>query len=131
MSEAQRMFPIQRERGAKAYPTQIPWSIAELAYSVYSSKYGKDQSLERLAERHGFAPSEMDEFLPDWRERCDEIKALRDECERYRKALEYISEYWNGSANLRAMEDACNQARDVAQAALTPAGRRCESIERS
>lgn len=74
---SERMFPIQSERGAKPHPTRIPWSIAELAYSVYSGKYGRDQSLERLASRGGFGPGEMDTFVPDWRERCDEIASLR------------------------------------------------------
>ena len=33
--------------------------------------------MERLSERGGFAPSEMDAFLPDWRERTDENVRLR------------------------------------------------------
>jgi hypothetical protein len=77
-----RMFPIQRQRGAKPHPLSIPWSLAELAYSVYSSRYGSSQSLERLAERGGFGPGEMDEFVPDWRERCSEVSRLRSALER-------------------------------------------------
>ena len=74
----ERTFPIQRgERGVKPHPTHIPWHIAELAYSVYSARYGTSQSLERLADRGGFGPEEMDMFLPDWRERCDENGLLR------------------------------------------------------
>lgn len=45
------------------YP--VPWSIAEQAYSVYSSKYGRGQSLERLAERGGFGHGEMDMWAPE------------------------------------------------------------------
>lgn len=75
----ERKFPIQTERGAKPHPLLIPWSMAELAYSGYAANYGKSQSLERLAERGGFGPSEMDEYLPDWRERCDELQRLRAE----------------------------------------------------
>jgi hypothetical protein len=71
------MFQIQSQHGAKPHPLWIPWSVAELAYSVYSGKYGRSQSLETLAERGGFGPGEMDEFLPDWRERCDEIMRLK------------------------------------------------------
>jgi hypothetical protein len=74
-----RTFPIQTERGAKPHPLRIPWSVAELAYSVYAAEYGRGQSLERLAQRGGFGPGEMDLFLPDWRERCDEIVRLRAE----------------------------------------------------
>jgi hypothetical protein len=65
-----RMFPIISERKAAAHPTQIPWHVADLAYSAYRAEHGLGQSLERLAERGGFYPSEMDKLLPDWRERC-------------------------------------------------------------
>lgn len=76
-AERERMFPILTQRGAAAHPLKIPWSVAELAYSVYAGKFGKFQSLERLAERGGFGPDEMDEFVPDWRERCSELSALQ------------------------------------------------------
>lgn len=69
-------FPIQSERGAAAHPLRVPWEVAELAYSMYTGRHGKGQSLERLAERGGFAPSEMDEFVPDWRERCEKRLGL-------------------------------------------------------
>lgn len=65
-----RLFPIQSSRFSRPHPLQIPWVIAELAYSVYAGKHGRSQSLEDLAERGGFGPEEMDRFLPDWRERC-------------------------------------------------------------
>ena len=77
-----RMFPIQlgwSRHPVKPHPTRIPWSIAELAYSVYANRYGTSQSLERLAERGGFGPGEMDMFLPDWRERCSEVESLKQE----------------------------------------------------
>lgn len=74
---SERLFPIQSERGAKPHPLQIPWGIAELAYSVYSARYGRSQSLECLGQRGGFGPGEMDMFLPDWRERCEKRLELR------------------------------------------------------
>jgi hypothetical protein len=74
-----REFPIQTERGAAPHPLLIPWSVAEKAYSVYAARYGRSQSLERLAERGGFGPSEMDEFLPGWRDEVSEITRLRKE----------------------------------------------------
>lgn len=58
---------LRRDRDPDA-PTSIPWSLAEKAYEVYSSKYGTSQSLERLAERGGFGLGELDEFVPGWRE---------------------------------------------------------------
>lgn len=73
-----KMFPILASRKEKPSPRSIPWSIAELAYSVYVASYGgSGQSLERVAERGGFYSDEMDLFLPDWRERCSEIEALK------------------------------------------------------
>lgn len=75
---SERLFPIQSERGAKPHPLRIPWSVAELAYSVYSAHY--TQSLESIARRGGFGPSEMDMFLPDWRERCDANAILLKAC---------------------------------------------------
>lgn len=76
-----RTFPINRgfQYKGPAHPLAIPWELAELAYSVYRDRYGSSQSLERLAMRGGFGPCEMDEFVPDWRERCDVIAALRAE----------------------------------------------------
>lgn len=76
-----KLFPVIPERRrdvpANPHPLRIPWSVAELAYSVYSGRYGTGQSLERLAERGGFHASEMDEYVPDWRDRASELTALR------------------------------------------------------
>ena len=57
------------KRQAAPHPMTISWSVAELAYSVYAARYGDAQSLERMAERGGFHAVEMDDLLPDWRER--------------------------------------------------------------
>lgn len=85
-----RMFPVQTQRGAAPHPLLIPWSIAELAYSVYAGQYGKDQSLEQLAQRGGFGPGEMDMFLPGWRERSVEVVRLKDRVAQLEKALQEI-----------------------------------------
>lgn len=81
-TQPDRMFPILRSHNYdkephEPHPTLIPWSVADLAYSGYSSDYSRDQSLERMAERGGFGPGEMDKYCPDWRERCNEITTLR------------------------------------------------------
>jgi hypothetical protein len=57
------MFPIQGQCTYTGKPIQIPWEWAELAYEEYSSRYGTSQSLERLAERHGFGVYEIIELL--------------------------------------------------------------------
>lgn len=70
---SEKRFPIIPTIGHAAHPMTVPWSVAELAYSVYAAKYGRYQSLERMAERGGFHANEMDAFLPDWRERASEL----------------------------------------------------------
>ena len=76
-SVEERQFPLQapgyRYTGGPT-PRQIPWSLAEKAYAVYSARYGQSQTLERLAERGGFGPEEMDEYHPAWREEVDAHK---------------------------------------------------------
>jgi hypothetical protein len=52
----ERMFPVQGG-------PQISWSTAEQAYEVYSHCYGREQTLERLAERGGFWVNEVELFL--------------------------------------------------------------------
>lgn len=72
-----RDFPIQAKHGSQPHPMRIPWSVAEKAYSVYTARYGRGQSLERIAERGGFYAEEMDLFMPNWRDEAGEIKQLR------------------------------------------------------
>ncbi len=67
-----------RDSTIAPHPMQIPWHIAELAYSVYV-RYGGEQSLNRLAERGGFGASEMDKYLPDWRERVAKYTGSKEE----------------------------------------------------
>lgn len=62
-------FPVLRDEPSEDAPSHIPWGMAEEAYAVYSRRYGSEQSLERIAERGGFGPGELDMFIPGWRER--------------------------------------------------------------
>ena len=98
----QKKFPIMREKDAKPHPISIPWSIAELAYSGYRARFGDDQSMEVLAGRGGFAPSEMDQWLPNWREQCSEILQLRI---KYDKAIdELLDEVEAGGLRINELE---------------------------
>lgn len=59
--------------GVKRFPVlgtgrTISWKTAQRAYSVYSNLYSNGQTLERLAERGGFAESELDDLYQKWRE---------------------------------------------------------------
>jgi hypothetical protein len=71
----ERTFPLQTH--GKPGPLKIPWAVAEKAYGVYASRYGRAQTLERLAERGGFSWGEMDDMYPAWRDETDAIAALR------------------------------------------------------
>ena len=81
-----RWFPLQTEHQRRDEPplkpqrTRIPWDIAEKAYGTYSARLGKQQSLERLAERGGFSNGEMDMFHPTWRKEADETEAAGMVC---------------------------------------------------
>lgn len=64
----ERMFPIQSDgqvpspnppHAATRLAGYVPWAVAEKAYETYARLYGTDQTLERLAERGGFAWSEL------------------------------------------------------------------------
>ena len=73
-----RRFPLQRSLSPKAREAEdqrasVPWIIGQMAWDRYAAQYGKDQSVERIAERHGFSNGEMDKFLPGWREMADRI----------------------------------------------------------
>ncbi len=74
----ERRFPIQghteKERDPKTRaiirvpPMTVPWIVGEIAYNDYARRFGRGQSLERLAERAGFCQGEMDDHFPQWRE---------------------------------------------------------------
>ena len=75
-------FPIMKSGGMK-----IPWSVAEQAYLEYAKRYSDDQSLRRIAERGGFAASEMDILHPEWREHV----RLKHERDAFAEALKAIA----------------------------------------
>jgi len=52
-------FPLQAYELRSAKPKTIPWKFAAEAYEEYAARYGKQQSLERLAERGGFGAEEI------------------------------------------------------------------------
>jgi len=57
------MFPIQATCTCTGKRVEIPWEWAEIAYAEYARRYGTSQSLERLAERHGFGMYEIIDLL--------------------------------------------------------------------
>jgi len=76
-----KVAPVQ------GYGAGIPWPIHLEAYDAYRKKWGEQHALIDLVGRHcrgGFGVSELDEFVPGWRDRVSEIAKLRAEIERLR-----------------------------------------------
>jgi hypothetical protein len=103
----ERMFPLQEgySKNARPGPLRIPWSVAEKAYGKYAGLYGRQQTLERLAERGGFSLTEMDDLYPAWRSEVDEITALRSQLSAALQRAE-DAEGVMGKA-LQALDDLC------------------------
>lgn len=59
---SERRFPIQRGG-------TVDWVAAEQAYAAYAKSFGREQSLDRLAERGGFGIYEFCRLYRDgaWR----------------------------------------------------------------
>jgi hypothetical protein len=71
-----RTFPVMYDRHDSPGPSQISWKLAEKAYSAYTARFGRGQTLERLADRGGFWANELDVFIPDWRREASQVKKL-------------------------------------------------------
>lgn len=90
MSKGERRFPIQghteKKRNAdgsirRVLPITVPWIVGEIAYNDYARRFGRQQSLERLAERAGFGQGEMDSHFPQWRELTAMLDSPREASE--------------------------------------------------
>ena len=85
MMDENKPFPIQQDTNwgvekdhrpiIQNSSSSIPWWLAEVAYREYAKKFGKAQSLERLAERGGFGRSELVWLLS---ENVYQIKSMKN-----------------------------------------------------
>jgi hypothetical protein len=60
----------------------IPWSLHLEAYAAYCRKYGSQEEIidqEGCNCRGGFDVLELDELVPDWRQRTSSTEPLREE----------------------------------------------------
>lgn len=62
MKAANTQVRVNGQRGV-----MITWEAHLKAYEVYRSKYGNQQSAERIHERGGFGEYELDQLYPEWR----------------------------------------------------------------
>lgn len=74
-ADVERRAPVQGTWGRGGYlirPGTIAWSEHMEAWEIYAARHGRDQSAERIAERHGFSYEELKLFLgrcpTTWRE---------------------------------------------------------------
>jgi hypothetical protein len=78
--EAMSAAVSEKHAPVQGYTPGIPWSLHLEAYDAYCKKWSPQPALIDLEGRNcrgGFHTGELDEFIPGWRNRCDEIARLR------------------------------------------------------
>lgn len=68
LSKSRKLFPMLDG-------PSIPWENAENIYFVYCELFGNAQTLERLAERGGFAYAELPLFVDELEKRRGRLQA--------------------------------------------------------
>ena len=59
----ERRAPVQPNRQHNKPRGTVAWAEHLTAWEVYAARYGRGQSAERIAERHGFCYGELVDFL--------------------------------------------------------------------
>jgi hypothetical protein len=119
MSDPEKMAPVQ------GYIAGIPWSMHLRAYDVYCKMYGRQQALVEGGCRGGFGVSELDRFIPGWREELSEIGRLKRELtsaqaevKKLRTALETLGNDWGNKDE--PLVKMLEQWKCIINKALTP-----------
>lgn len=73
MSDTPKIAPVQ------GFAAGIPWAMHLRAYDAYCKMYGPQKALIEGWCRGGFGTSELDMFIPGWREELSEVEQLRAE----------------------------------------------------
>lgn len=68
---SEKIAPVQ------GYAAGIPWSMHLKAYDAYCKKHGPQQALIEGGCRGGFGDTELDMFIPGWRDELSELSRLR------------------------------------------------------
>lgn len=82
--DKEKIAPVQ------GYTPGIPWSLHLEAYDVYSRRWAPQPALidlEGRGCRGGFSTSELDEFIPGWRDRVSELVRVKTQRDELLKAL--------------------------------------------
>lgn len=114
-----KMAPVQ------GYARGIPWEMHMRAYDAYCKKWSPQPALIEGWCRGGFGVSELDQFIPGWREELKEITRLRGAAKGLKDALGDIAR--NGHDAMDGFpEDASDTIqfmRKVAEKAIADAER--------
>lgn len=81
----EKRCPVMYGRYSLAGPRTISMALAERAYSVYSGRYGTSQPLTWIVARGGFGDTELDAFVPGWRDEESDLTRLRATIARVRE----------------------------------------------
>ena len=60
---SERRAPVQMSPKLRKPPGTVSWTEHCEAWEAYAKRHGRDQSAERMAERHGFSYCELVMFL--------------------------------------------------------------------
>lgn len=96
MSDKPKMAPVQ------GYSAGIPWAMHLRAYDAYRKKYSPQPEMINYEKgcRGGFGVSELDMFIPGWREELSELSRLRAANEKLAEALRECSDSAGAPENI-------------------------------
>ena len=72
---------VERRAPVQGFSAGIPWSLHLRAYDAYCERHGKQEALIDLEGKNcrgGFHTSELDDFIPGWREELSTTKRLAE-----------------------------------------------------
>jgi hypothetical protein len=75
MDYGDKLAPVQ------GFTPGIPWEMHLRAYDVYRKEYGEQKALIEGWCRGGFGCTELDNFIPGWREEVSQFAALKKQVE--------------------------------------------------
>lgn len=81
-AQAEKVAPVQ------GYASGIPWSMHLRAYDAYCKRNGCQSAMVTGGCRGGFHTSELDQFIPGWRDELSQVAKLTAERDELAKQVE-------------------------------------------
>lgn len=79
---------VQRKAPVQGYAEGIPWEMHLRAYEKYCVEYRPQEALIKGGCRGGFGTSELDKYIPGWRDELSTINRLEAEIEQLKAKSE-------------------------------------------